>query len=174
MSDLHPSPFAPTDVLARRLMGRAHGGRYAAWIVASGPGGRLGAARLRTAMPQAVLDRIAVEVGGPGYIVHSSRTRVPLLYVRARARDDFRQLVHTLRGLAGAMGLTLSIFDTTEPAAAALAPTGHVVVACRCGGLRSGPQGPHTRPAADLLHCFECGRAITPADVRTRHEEVLR
>lgn len=42
----------------------------------------------------------------------------------------------------------------------------HYVMGCRCGGLR------HTMPDAAGLHCFECGRAVSRADVNTHAQHV--
>ena len=46
---------------------------------------------------------------------------------------------------------------------------GHRVMTCRCGGQRGSDRGPHKLPAAAGLHCFDCGKAITPAQAGTYH-----
>jgi len=91
------------------------------WLVANGPGGRLGRVRLRRTFPDAILRDIVADIGQPGYIVHASRSRVPVLHVRARSGGDLRHLVDALHLRARVAGLTLALFDATEPAAAALA-----------------------------------------------------
>lgn len=105
----------PAAVTAQR---QANGGTFAIWLTMYTPTpkargrDRVGKTRLKLLMPQAKLDQIAVEVGGPVFALHTSKRTAPVIYVRANYARDFREMLRAL-ALAAGRG-SFNVWDATE------------------------------------------------------------
>lgn len=128
-------PAERTLYRAAVLQVRAHQGSYAAWVtvgarVTQRSGGaitlrrnsftRLGKARLEKLFPEQVRANLAASVGGPCYVVVSSKQGIPCLYLRARYGGDFRELGKLVASTVKAYDpwASVSVIGATKPARA--------------------------------------------------------
>lgn len=121
-------PAERTRFKAVTLATRALQGEYAVFLQVSaatnpkrplGSFTRLGKARLERLFPEQVRANLAVNVGGPCYVIVTSRNGIPCLQLRARFGGDFRELgklvVSTIKAYDHRADVT--VLYATKPAA---------------------------------------------------------